>query len=282
MPESRELVAHFVIEGEPATKSRPRITTKGGKIRTYSPDHVKRAESGMGAAYLQQVGRLAPSDRITFAVEATFYVSSGQRRDVDNMLKLVLDGLNKLAWADDHQVYEVSGQKIQSDAPRTEVTIYATGILASRQAQCQRCGVTFPRPPSHAAKKYCSQACRMAENREQRAKTCAGCGKTFTHASPKSVQKYCSSDCAYRAKHVEVTCANCSTPFTKARSLNRSGNAYCSPECKATYWRTHRKSAAKGTCDDCGGPTSKKTYKRCRDCQYRAGGRWAYLDKEAP
>ena len=77
------------------------------------------------------------------------------------------------------------------------------------------------------------------------------------------------------SKHIDVTCVRCGKAFTKPRHLNRSGNSYCSDECKAGYWSERRKSAAKGTCQDCGGPTTKKTYKRCRDCLIAAGGRWA-------
>jgi hypothetical protein len=200
------------------------------------------------------------------------------------MLKLILDGLNKIAWADDHQVSEVTGRKIlvrRRDDARTSVRLYTTGVLPSRVAQCQRCGREFPRPPSHAAKKFCGDTCRRAARKESRRRKCAHCGEPFYAHSESSSTRYCSIACAAAAKHVDATCVNCGADFTRPRHLNRSGNAYCSPECKATYWRERRKSAAKGTCQDCGGPTTKKTYLRCRDCQYAAGGRWAYK-KENP
>jgi Holliday junction resolvase RusA-like endonuclease len=45
------------------------------------------------------------------------------------MLKLVLDGLNKVAWADDVQVTEVSARKALAlpGQARTEVAVYRPG-----------------------------------------------------------------------------------------------------------------------------------------------------------
>lgn len=271
----------FVVKGEPATKARARVTFQHGKPRAYTPEATRRAEAQMRAAFVAAVGRVAPSGTHGFGVEAAFYLHSGIRRDVDNMLKIVLDGLNKIAWADDHQVVEVIGRK--RSAPkgeeRTEVRVYVLGQLESRQSRCERCGETFPRPPSHAAKKYCSQVCRSAALAERRQRTCPRCGDTFqSHHVETTPQKYCSPECAQAATRVELECAACGRAVTRARSTR--GNAYCSPECKATYWRNRRKSAAKGTCQDCGGPTTKKTYKRCRDCTYAAGGRWADRDPD--
>lgn len=273
----------FEVPGEPASKSRARFTKRGSKVHAFTPEKTKQAEAQVAACYLAETKRTNGDDfRTAFAVEAEFYLARNQRRDIDNMIKLVLDGLNKVAWADDAQVLEVTGRKIYGATKgRTIVVIRNVGVFPRSEGSCKRCGKIYPQPPSHWAKKHCSDACRRADARENRAKTCSHCGETFTHARPKSEQRYCSKECAYKAKHVDVVCANCSQAFTKARSLNRSGNAYCSPECKATYWRTHRKTAAQGTCDDCGGPTSKKAYKRCRDCQYAAGGRWAYQDGAA-
>lgn len=271
----------FTVRGEPATKARARVTLRRGKVHAYTPEATKAAEAAMAAEFLGVVKRLAPSTIHAFGVEATFYMASGIRRDVDNMLKVVLDGLNKVAWGDDYQVVEVIGRKraVTADDARTEVRIYTLGVLIEREARCEHCEATFPRPPSHAAKKYCSDNCRSLARLARIAKTCGQCGETF-HATKKA-QAHCSRACSDASKNVDVVCVECQKTFSKARSLLRSGNNYCSDECKATYWRTHRKSAAKGTCDDCGGPTTKTSYKRCRDCSYAAGGRHAYTEEPA-
>ena len=66
-----------------------------------------------------------------FRVDAAFWVSDRRRRDIDNLLKLVLDALNKgVAWHDDFQVVEIHATR-QSDLehPRTEVTVGRLGEL---------------------------------------------------------------------------------------------------------------------------------------------------------
>lgn len=263
----------FDVSGEPASKARARFTGRGSKVRTFTPEKTRQAERAVAAAYLLVAGRTNKVDRTTaFRVTAEFHLTKHQRRDVDNMLKLVLDGLNQVAWEDDHQVVEVIGRKFyDSGDGRTSVKIESVGKIPRSESTCIRCGATFPRPPSHSAKKYCSQSCRSAALRESRTRTCLQCGGAYQPHSIEADTKFCSIPCFQQSRHIDATCVSCGKPFTKPRHLNRSGNSYCSPECKAGYWRNQRKGAAKGTCSDCGGPTSKKSYERCRDCAYASG-----------
>lgn len=48
---------------------------------------------------------------------------SSEARDVDNLAKTVLDGLNKVAYLDDHQVVELHVEKHYDVTPRLEVAI---------------------------------------------------------------------------------------------------------------------------------------------------------------
>jgi len=45
------------------------------------------------------------------------------RPDIDNILKLVADGLNGVAWYDDAQIVSVSGNKIYGDTPGLSIEI---------------------------------------------------------------------------------------------------------------------------------------------------------------
>lgn len=258
----------FEVPGEPASKSRARFTKRGSKVHAFTPEKTKQAEAQVAACYLAETKRLNGDDfRTAFAVEAEFHLARNQRRDIDNMIKLVLDGLNKVAWADDAQVLEVTGRKIYGASKgRTIVVIRDVGVFPRSEGTCKRCGKTFPQPPSHWAKKHCTDACRRADARENRAKTCAHCGQTFTHARPKSEQRYCSTECKSMASHIPAVCAQCGIAFQKPKWRNRQGLSFCTDECRKSYWREQRKTAAKGTCQDCGGPTSKKSYARCCVC----------------
>ena len=269
-------VITFEVAGEPASKSRARFTKRGSKVHAFTPEKTKQAERAVAAAYLTAARRINKADRATaFRVVADFHLAKHQRRDVDNMLKLILDGLNEVAWNDDHQVVEVIGRKhFDAGEGRTVVQVIPVGTVPRSEATCEHCGGTFPRPPSHAAKKYCNATCRAAGLAAKRTRACKQCGAQFVRHGEVSEQQFCSVPCAAKSKHVDVVCVRCDKSFSKPRHLNRSGNSYCSPECKDGYWRDQRKGAAKGTCQDCGGPTSKKTYTRCLDCNIAAGGAW--------
>ena len=58
-------------------------------------------------------------------IDIDFYNSTRHRRDIDNMAKLVLDGLNKEAFLDDYQVVGLNSRKFHTviGPARTEVTI---------------------------------------------------------------------------------------------------------------------------------------------------------------
>lgn len=266
----------FTVDGEPASKSRARFTGRGSKVRAFTPERTRQAEEQVAAAYLRAAGRLNKADVSTaYSVTAEFHLKRNQRRDVDNMLKLVLDGLNEVAWADDSQVIEIAARKVyNAGLGKTVVTIREAGTIPRSVATCEQCGGEFPRPPSHSAKKFCSDACRRAARLARVTRQCPQCGSAFI--AKEKGQVHCSRPCSDASKNVDVECVECGRAFTKPRSLMRSGNHYCSEDCKRGYWSRRRRSEPKGTCRDCGGPTTKATYQRCRDCSYAAGGRHAH------
>lgn len=116
-----EEVAHFTIESEPVSKERPRVT--GG--HAYTPQKTRAAEAVVAWAFRKAVGAWQPDDTSRFSVEMIFFNGNNRRRDLDNMVKLILDSLNKLCWADDHQVDEITARKYaHSVTPSTEIRIH--------------------------------------------------------------------------------------------------------------------------------------------------------------
>lgn len=272
-----EVIAEFTIEGEPASKSRARFTKRGSKTIAYTPEKTKAAEERVAWLYRAAGGRHHGDCRDTgYGVIAVFFCAQHQRRDVDNMLKLILDGLNKLAWPDDSQVLEVTGRKAyvrDPDHARTHVLIYRAGDMDHPKDKCVRCGTEFRTYRSTAkTRKYCSQECAYAHRAERRTRSCLNCGGKFLAQSADA--KHCSRACDSEYRTVELTCIECGGTYRKPRSTANKGRHLCSDECRANWWREQRKGAAKGTCARCGGPTSKKTYAHCRVCapQVRAGG----------
>lgn len=50
------------------------------------------------------------------------------RPDLDNIIKVVKDALNGIAWHDDSQVVELTGYKAYSTAPRVDVWVFYLGV----------------------------------------------------------------------------------------------------------------------------------------------------------
>ena len=112
----------IVVEGKIKGKGRPRFNTKTG--RAFTPNDTITYENWIKCAYQTQGGRY-----LTGAIRAVIYVyykvpkSYTKKRiqaireglemplkkpDSDNIAKIVLDSLNKIAFDDDTQVVELT------------------------------------------------------------------------------------------------------------------------------------------------------------------------------
>lgn len=157
VPEDRELFAHpfiaeaptggtsevarFVLDGEPMSKARPRFARKGDKTYTFTPEATVKAEEAIAWAFRQAAPHFQPNDVIAYGIVAHFVCATRHRRDIDNMVKLILDGLNKVAWADDNQVAELIARKsVDPEGARTEVIIYEAGDFHTHTYVCPACG----------------------------------------------------------------------------------------------------------------------------------------------
>lgn len=111
-------VVRFTVKGEPKSKQRPRVTARG----TYTPPETKQAEQVIAYTYKRL---LFPPFEHQIVMTIDFFNGNKRRRDLDNMAKLVLDALNKVAYADDYQVIELNLRKIHTtqDQARTVITL---------------------------------------------------------------------------------------------------------------------------------------------------------------
>ena len=117
----------FIVEGDPKGKARPRFSRRSGTV--YTPSKTVRYEKEIRDSFLAAGGKMIPDGSyVTVAVDAYFKIpksyAKGKRLaceaninrpdkkpDIDNVLKVVLDALNKIAYADDKQVVEVRCRK---------------------------------------------------------------------------------------------------------------------------------------------------------------------------
>lgn len=164
----------FVVPGEPVPKARPRFTMQGGKARTYTPTSSAAYETTVGLlahAAMRAQGVSEPMNgALHVHVQAFFPVPHSwskkrkaaaswhaSRPDLDNIVKSALDGLNRVAFADDGQVASVYATKAYSATPRLEVAVYEIGAqkppICAPDAQTQAGCYCHSAEPQNAPKR---------------------------------------------------------------------------------------------------------------------------------
>lgn len=111
----------FTIPDAPTPKGRPRIGKKG---HAFTPAKTKIAEAHVSWLCKQAMRGRKPIPG-PVAVEMHFTMANRRRTDIDNLVKLVLDACNGIAYDDDHQIIELRAIKQFDGEPQTQVTITA-------------------------------------------------------------------------------------------------------------------------------------------------------------
>jgi Holliday junction resolvase RusA-like endonuclease len=264
-------VARFGVPGDPTSKARARFTGRGYASRAYTPAATHEAER-MVATWFKAYAPLdwtVDKDR-AFGVDLVFKCATWHRRDLDNMTKLVLDALNKVCWQDDMQVTRINSRVergVGEHRASTWVHIWEAGDLLYPTRDCLFCGQPF-RVYKSQSQRFCKRQCGHDYRKANRTRECIQCGEQFVARSDASEQKFCGPTCSAAHGRLRLTCTYCGTEFERARSLSRiRKHHFCRHECEANYWRETKQRNARGTCDACGGPTSKKSYRLCRACR---------------
>lgn len=133
----------FVIPGAPTGKGRPRVTTIGGHARAVTPAKTRSREGIVASLAMDAMfGRVATPlpVEVSVAIEAPIPASWSRRKkaeaigkpcpvkpDIDNILKLILDGINGIVFVDDKQVVSLVASKIYGETPRTTVQVTEIG-----------------------------------------------------------------------------------------------------------------------------------------------------------
>jgi Holliday junction resolvase RusA-like endonuclease len=125
----------LIIPGEPTAKSRPRVTRYGA----YTPKKTVNYETLVKELYsINNFPKLSGQLRIEIKAYFTIpksasalkriMMSTGQirpvkRPDLDNLIKIIADALNTIAYDDDSQIVTAIAEKYYSYLPRVEVNI---------------------------------------------------------------------------------------------------------------------------------------------------------------
>lgn len=101
-----------------------------GKQITYTPKQTSEYEKLVKASYMA-VSKMFFKKDIPLEIDITAFFNgkysdndwATKKPDSDNIIKIVLDGLNKVAYHDDAQICKLSFEKKYSEIPRVEVKI---------------------------------------------------------------------------------------------------------------------------------------------------------------
>ena len=124
----------FEVPGEPRGKGRPRFTRDG---RPYTDSETRAYEDKIVAYYRKALKAFRWPDTGFVAVDVTavYPIPKGtskaavagmqagrilpsRKPDIDNVLKVVLDALNGVAYKDDSRVVAVSARKLYGTEPK--------------------------------------------------------------------------------------------------------------------------------------------------------------------
>lgn len=108
----------LVIPGPPVSKGRP-IFTRGHAI---TPRKTREAQERI--AHLARHAGMTPLAG-ECAMICRFFMPTRRKVDTDNLLKLLLDSMNGIAYADDSQVSRLEASRHYCpECPRTEVEVW--------------------------------------------------------------------------------------------------------------------------------------------------------------
>lgn len=124
------------ILGEPVGKGRPRFSRYG----TYTPQKTKDYEEYVKQCYKNKYNiKQRPTEKpLNAKITAYFKVPTSysnkkkkeligqphaKRPDIDNIIKIIFDSLNGLAYKDDNQITKIEVEKLYGEEPKVVLEI---------------------------------------------------------------------------------------------------------------------------------------------------------------
>lgn len=133
----------FNVLGEPKGKGRPKFTTRGGYARAITPEQTVSYENLIMVEYRRQCGTRRFDDKDMIGIRIVAYygipksVSKKKRKEMlsgdirptkkpdnDNIVKVIEDALNDVAYKDDKNIVDCVVQKFYSEQPQIVVEMW--------------------------------------------------------------------------------------------------------------------------------------------------------------
>ncbi len=132
----------FEVPGEPKGKGRPRFSKVGNYVKARTPQDTVVYENFVKLQYQEQTkNRRFPDDAILDMRIIAYYsipksaskkkreqmlagmLRPSKKPDMDNVVKVIADSLNGIAYRDDTQIVDCQVRKFYSDTPKVMVQI---------------------------------------------------------------------------------------------------------------------------------------------------------------
>lgn len=149
-----QTIGTLFVPGKVTGKGRPRFARMGNFVRTYTPKETENVEGIIRTMFAAKVGGVPPSeDPVALKVTATIAppqswpnwkreaalanrIEPTTKPDLDNIVKLVKDALNKVAWQDDAQVTSIDACKVYGSCEGLRIDIYRrVGFMTAQNAK---------------------------------------------------------------------------------------------------------------------------------------------------
>ena len=129
----------FEVIGDIKGKARPRVNTY--TCKAYTPENTKDYEMLIKQYFKIKYPRYVPlENRVSVKIVAQFKIpktttkkdralieegklSPTKKPDIDNIVKIILDALNKMAFKDDNQITKIEVEKIYGEVEKIIVKI---------------------------------------------------------------------------------------------------------------------------------------------------------------
>ncbi len=140
-------MVELIVPGEPVGKGRPRFTVQGGRAIAYTPKATKEYEDIIKQLYILQYNEMqfVEDEPLELEIRACYGIPKStskalrermlsediacvKKPDIDNVVKIVCDALNGLAYSDDKQIIDIEAHKEYAQDARVEIRIAKAAI----------------------------------------------------------------------------------------------------------------------------------------------------------
>ena len=115
----------FTVPGDPVGKARPRATSAGPYVRMYTPKKTMDYENLVRRCFTESGGKMISGPvcleaKLYFQMPKSFsqkkqrelaYSNCEKKPDIDNVIKIIGDALNGIAYKDDSSIVSVTATK---------------------------------------------------------------------------------------------------------------------------------------------------------------------------